>query len=64
MLKRYVMLLRQSPPLPCATPVNTGVLPRLGTEHQLPHQESTRGCSTAAEEIQPAKDNDGALLWS
>ena len=38
--------------------------PQLGTEHWLPHKESTTEdvLPSAAEEIQPAKDNDGALL--
>ena len=38
----------------------------MGTEHQLPHQKSTTEyvLPTGAEIIQPAKDNDGALLHS
>ena len=35
----------------------------MGTEHQLPHQGSTTEdvLSAVAEEVKPAKDNDGAL---
>src|SRR4029434_6388022 len=38
--------------------------PQVGAEHQLPHQKSSTEdvLSAAAEEVQPAKDNDGALL--
>ena len=40
--------------------------PQVGNEHQLPQQESKTEdvLPTTAEEIQPAKDNDGALLHS
>ena len=64
--------LPHSPPSPCATPQSTLWLPghypflgpQVGTEHQLLHQESTTEdvLPVAAEEVQPAKDNDGELL--
>ena len=40
------------------------ILPQVGAEHQLPHQKSSTEdvLSAAAEEVQPAKDNDGPLL--
>ena len=40
--------------------------PQVGTEHQLPHKESTTEdvLPKAAEESKPAKHNDGALLHS
>ena len=36
----------------------------MGAEHQIPHQKSTTEdvLHTTAEEVQPAKDDDGALL--
>ena len=36
----------------------------MGAEHQVPHQQSSTEdvLPAAAEEVQPAKDNDGALL--
>lgn len=54
------------PPVPIFLP--PGLLhhsgPQVGAKHQLPHQKASAGDvrPAAAEEVQPAKDNDGALV--